>query len=141
DPIPPSGNHRTWPNVLGWEYGHAQADGRYSVYPESAINQPFINMLTGPLDMNFGWFNLTEAVELKMVQQAIPATVAGEMAKMAAIYSGFVCLPDVPEEYLAIEEMFNFIRKFPDSFDEFQVLSGKIDQYISVARKKENNWI
>lgn len=141
DPIPPSGDHRTWPHVLAREYGHAQADGKYSVFPESAINQPFINMLAGPLDMNFGWFNLTEAVELKKVQQAIPGTVAGELAKMATIFSGYICLPDVPEEYMAKPEMFDFIQRFPKHFDEYKTLAGEIDKYISVLRRAGDNWL
>ncbi len=141
DPVPPSGDHRTWPHVLAREFGHAQADGKHSVYPESAINQPFINMLAGPLDMNYGWFDLNEAIQRRKVGEAVPGTVAGELAKMSAIFSGFVCLPDVPEEYLAKPEMFDFIRRLPPNFDEYRVLAGKIDNYLSVARRANKNWI
>tara|TARA_R110000868_G_scaffold1647_4_gene13297 strand:+ start:23712 stop:25631 length:1920 start_codon:yes stop_codon:yes gene_type:complete len=140
-PIPPSGDHRTWPHLLAREYGHAQADGKYSVYPENSINQPFINMLGGPLDMNFGWFDLQEAVERIKVKEAIPGTVAGELAKMAVIFSGYICIPDVPEEYMAKYDMFDFVKRFPRKFDEYKVISGAIDKYISVARRSGEKWV
>lgn len=141
NPIPPSGDHRTWPNLLAREYGHAQADGKYSVFPDSSINQVFINMLGGPLDMNFGWFDLHEAKDRKKVQEPVPGTVVGEMARVAAIFSGFVCIPDVPEEYVAKPELLEFLQRLPSKFDDYKVLQAKIDQYLSVMRRSQDIYV
>jgi alpha-glucosidase len=55
-------------------------------------------------------------------------------------YTGWTVLPDSPEEYLKKNDLFDCIRKMPPQFDSFQVLDGKIGEYISVARKAGENW-
>jgi len=44
-PIPPSGDSRTYPNLVTKEFGHSQADAQRSYFPETAVNQPLINMM------------------------------------------------------------------------------------------------
>jgi alpha-glucosidase len=139
-PIPPSGDTRTWPNLIAREYCHAQADAKRSYWPETAVSAAFINMLTGPLDMTNGWYDLNNAQIRKRVFQPIPGTVAAETAKLVVYSSGMLILPDAPEEYEKKADLFDFIKYLPDSFDEFKVLGGTPDTYISVARRKGDNW-
>jgi hypothetical protein len=49
-PIPPSGDCRTWPNLITREYCHSQADAKRSYWPETAVASPFINGLACSLD-------------------------------------------------------------------------------------------
>lgn len=139
-PIPPSGDTRTWPNLIAREYCHAQADAKRSYWPETAVSAAFINMLTGPLDMTNGWYDLNNAQIRKRVFQPIPGTVAAETAKLVVYSSGMLILPDAPEEYKKKTDLFEFIKTLPDSFDEIKVLGGTPDTYISIARRKGDNW-
>ena len=139
-PIPPSGDTRTWPNLIAREYCHAQADAKRSYWPETAVSAAFINMLTGPLDMTNGWYDLNSAHSRERVFQPIPGTVAAENAKLVVYSSGMMILPDAPEEYEKKADLFEFIKNLPDSYDEFKVLGGTPNTYISVARRKGNNW-
>jgi alpha-glucosidase len=139
-PIPPSGDTRTWPNLIAREYCHAQADAKRSYWPETAVSAAFVNMLTGPLDMTNGWYDLNSAHSRERVFQPIPGTVAAENAKLVVYSSGLMILPDAPEEYEKKADLFEFIKNLPDSYDKFKVLGGTPDTYISVARKKGDNW-
>lgn len=139
-PIPPSGDRRTWPNLVTKEYGHAQADGRESYYPETAVNMSFINMIAGPLDLTNGWFDMNSAHDRVKVYKEIPGTVVGDVAKLIVVYSGWMVLPDAPEEYLKKDDLLDCIRKMPAQFNGFKVLDGEIDEYISVARRAGDDW-
>ncbi len=140
NPIPPSGDTRTWPNLIAREYCHSQADAKRSYWPETAVSAAFINMIAGPLDMDNGWFDLNNAEQRVRVFQPIPGTVAAEAAKIVVFYSGLTVLPDAPEEYEKKADLFRFIEELPDSYDEIKVLGGTPDTYISLARRKGENW-
>ena len=140
NPVPPSGDTRTWPNLIAREYCHSQADAKRSYFPETAVSSAFINMLAGPLDMTNGWYDLNNAQSRFRVFQPIPGTVAAETAKMLVFYSGLMVLPDAPEEYEKKADLFGFIKNLPDTYDEVKVLSGTPDTYISMARRKGENW-
>lgn len=139
-PLPPSGDRRTWPNLVTREYGHSQADAKRSYFPETVVNQVFINMITGPLDMCNGWFGFVGAESRNRVFEKIPGTVAAEVAKLAALFSGIHVLPDAPEEYDKKSDLFDFVKTLPDSFDELRVLDGRLDEFVTVARRKGEHW-
>ncbi len=139
-PIPPSGDRRTWPNLVTREYCHSQADAKRSYFPETAVSSAFINMIAGPLDMCNGWYGLNGAGKRVRVFEPIPGTVAAETAKLVVFYSGLEVLPDAPEEYLKKPGLFSFIEKLPDTYDEMRVLSGDIDSFITVARRAGGKW-
>ena len=139
-PVPPSGDRRTWPNLVTKEYCHAQADAKRSYFPETAVNTAFINMIAGPLDQTNGWFDLNNAHSRVKVFQEIPGTVVAEVAKLIVIYSGLTVLPDSPEAYLEKHDLFACIREMPGQFDGYKVLDGEIDEFISVARPAGDDW-
>ncbi|AKP53182.1 glycoside hydrolase family 97 protein [Cyclobacterium amurskyense] len=141
NPIPPSGDRRTWPNLITKEFGHAQGDAKYSHFPETAVNQVLINQIAGPLDMTNGWFDLNSAhVGRPKVFEELPGTVVAEVAKLITIYSGWMVLPDSPEAYLKKEDLFDCIRKMPAQFDSYKVLDAALDNYVSIARKAGDDW-
>ncbi len=139
-PLPPSGDRRTWPNLVTREYGHSQADAKRSYFPETVVNQVFINMITGPLDMCNGWFGFEGAESRHRVFEKIPGTVAAEVAKLGALFSGIHVLPDAPEEYTEKSDLFDFIKTLPDTFDEIRILDGALDEFVTVGRRKGDNW-
>ncbi len=140
NPIPPSGDRRTWPNLVTREYCHSQADAKKSYFPETAVSSAFINMIAGPLDMCNGWYGLNGAESRVKVFQPIPGTAAAETAKLIVFYSGLSVLPDAPEEYMKKSDLFAIIESLPDTYDEMRVLNGDIDGFITVARRKGDNW-
>ncbi|GLR19524.1 glycoside hydrolase family 97 protein [Portibacter lacus] len=140
NPIPPNGDSRTWPNLVAREYGHAQADAKKSYFPETAVNTPLINMIAGPLDLTNGWFDLNHAHSREKVFQELPGTVVAEVAKLIVIYSGWMVLPDSPEEYAKKDDLFDCIRQMPAQFDDLKVIDAKIDEYVSIARKSGEDW-
>jgi hypothetical protein len=140
-PIPPSGDRRTWPNLVTKEFGHAQADAKKTCYPETFVNQIFINQISGPLDLTNGWFDLHGALDSRVrVFEDIQSTIVAEVAKIIAIYTGWNVLPDAPEAYQKYEDLFDCIRQLPPQFDTFKVLDGELDQFASVARKAGDDW-
>jgi len=140
NPVPPSGDRRTWPNLMTKEFCHSQADALKSYFPETAVTSPFVNMIAGPLDMCDGWFDFNNSISRVKVFQEIPGTVAAEVAKLIVNYSGWKILPDSPEEYLKKNDLFDCIRKIPAQFDSFKVLDGQIGEFISVARGSGDDW-
>ena len=141
-PIAPSGDRRTYPNLITKEFGHSQADAKKSYFPETAVNQPLINMIAGPLDLCNGWFGLNNAHKegRPKVFEEIPGTVVAEVAKLITIYTGCAVLPDSPEEYLKKDDLFDCIRKMPAQFESFKIIDAKLDEFVSVARKAGKDW-
>lgn len=142
NPIAPSGDQRTWPNLITKEFGHSQADAKRSYFPETIVTVPFVNMLAGPLDLCNGWFALNSAFKSNRpkVFAEIPGTVAAEVAKLIVVYGGCFVLPDAPEEYLKKDDLFDCIRNMPAHFDSYKVLDGEIGEFISVARSSGDEW-
>ncbi len=139
-PIPPSGDDRTWPNLITKEFCHSQADALRSYYPETIVTTTFVNMMTGAIDNCDGWFDFNNSIERVRVFQEIPGTVAAEVAKLIVVYTGMNIMPDAPEEYLRKDDLFDCIRKMPAQFDSFKVIDGEIGEYIVVARRAGENW-
>jgi len=142
NPIAPSGDRRTWPNLITKEFGHSQADAKRSYFPETMVTAPFVNMLAGPLDLCNGWFALNSAFTSNRpkVFEEIPGTVASEVAKLIVVYGGCFIMPDAPEEYLKKNDLFDCIRNMPAHFDSYKVLDGEIGEFISVARSSGDEW-
>jgi len=142
NPIAPSGDRRTWPNLITKEFGHSQADAKRSYFPETIVTAPFVNMVAGPLDLCNGWFALETAFTSNRpkVFEEIPGTVSAEVAKLIVVYGGCFVLPDAPEEYLKKDDLFDCVRNMPAHFDCYKVLDGEIGEYISVARCSGEEW-
>jgi len=145
-PVPFTGIRRTYPNAITREYCHAQQDSRRAFTPESFLKMALINAITGPLDMNNGNFDLT-GINAGLRQKgprrknSYFSTVASEAARTLVIFSGLVCIPDAPEAYAAKADLFEFIQKQPvGKWDESRILHSKIGQYITTARRHDDEW-
>lgn len=140
NPVPPSGDDRTWPNLTTKEFCHSQADALRSYWPETIVTTTFVNMMAGPIDNCDGWFDFNHSINRVRVFQEIPGTVAAEAAKLIVVYTGINVMPDAPEEYLKKDNLFDCIRKMPAGFDSFKIIDGAIGEYIVVARKAGDDW-
>jgi Glycosyl-hydrolase 97 N-terminal/Glycoside hydrolase 97/Glycosyl-hydrolase 97 C-terminal, oligomerisation len=141
NPIHPGGEERTWPNLIAKEYCHGQQDSRKSFGPYKAVSAPFINGLSGALDMTNGFYDLDGLQNRQKVdKKGLNSTVVGETARCFVNYSPLLVLPDNGDEYSKKADLFSFIQQMPNSWDETRVLLGVPGAYIVVARRSGNDW-
>ena len=139
----PSGINRTYPNVLSYEavlgMEQSRAGGRDN--PGHRVTIPFTRMLAGPMDYTPGGFdNVTEA---DFVARAPHPMVMGTRAAQLAMYvvyeTPFQMVSDTPKAYQD-QPAFKFIQHAPATWDETKVLDGMPGEFITMARRKGNEW-
>ncbi|WP_428268731.1 glycoside hydrolase family 97 catalytic domain-containing protein [Haliangium sp.] len=148
EPIKPTGERRTYPNfmsregVRGMEW-NAWSDGNP---PSHTLIIPFTRMLGGPVDYNAGIFNplwAPEKIPENPFYGAAPTRVHTTRARQLALYvillSGVQMVTDVPENYAGQAEI-SFIEQVPVTWDETRVLQAEIGRYITVARRRGDEW-
>lgn len=141
NPVHPGGEERTWPNRMAVEYCHAQQDARKSFDPEKSVLVPFINGLSGPLDMSNGYYDLNGLQNrIKVDKQGLNSTVVGETARCLVNYSPLLILPDNGDEYNRKADLFRFIREMPDTWDESRFIDGEPGEFIVIARRHGKDW-
>ena len=138
EPVKPTGKVRTYPHYLTREgvAGMEQDKFEDTDPREHTVEVPFTRMLAGPLDYMPGIFdNTLEDYEGMQVQ----STVARQLAYYPVFLSGLKCVTDLPENYRG-KPAFQFITDVPVTWDKTKVINGKIGNYITIARKKDNEW-
>jgi alpha-glucosidase len=133
-PVHPYGQLRTWPNAVTREFCHAQLDAHRVFLPKTFVTTVFVNMLAGPLDMNNGLADLTQAGRVDQ-PAPVPSTLAAEAARTLIVFSGATILPDIPEHYRRHPELLRFIAAERMPWRESRTLSGVIGQHIVMARQ------
>ena len=144
-PCPMTGVERTLPNAVTREYCHAQLDRRKAFTPTAFLKMAMINGLSGPLDQANGFYDLDGINTIKRDKTlkklgTYPSTVVSETARVLVIYSGLICLPDAPEEYEKKDDLFDFIRRMPTTWDETRIVNSRIGHSITTARRKGQEW-
>jgi alpha-glucosidase len=133
-PVHPYGQMRTWPNAVTREFCHSQLDGHHVFTPTTFVTTVFVNMLSGPLDMNNGLADLTQAGRADQ-GTPVPTTLTGEAARTLIVFSGATIIPDVPEYYRKHPELLRFISAERQPWRESRTLAGEIGEYIVMARQ------
>jgi alpha-glucosidase len=139
----PSGLSRTYPNILGYEgvVGMEVSKGSLRDNPDSHLMLPFTRMLQGYMDYTPGGFhNVTKE---EFVPRSVKPMVMGTRAHHLAMYvvyeAPFQMVSDHPAAYEG-EPSFQFIKDVPASWDETKVLNGIPGEYITIARRKGDEW-
>ncbi|MDR8392429.1 glycoside hydrolase family 97 protein [Aliifodinibius sp. S!AR15-10] len=139
----PTGIQRTWPNVLGYEavVGMEQSKAGRRDNPGSHVMLPFTRMLTGLMDYTPGGFdNVTrEQFKPRMQNPMVMGTRAHHLAMYVVYESPFQMVSDHPSAYRG-EPSFEFIKNVPATWDETKVLDGEPGEYITIARRNEDQW-
>jgi alpha-glucosidase len=133
-PVHPYGQMRTWPNAVAREFCHSQLDGHHSFVPSTFVTAVFVNMLSGPIDMNNGFADLTQAGRVDQ-GTPVPTTLTGEAARTLIVFSGVTIIPDIPEYYRKHPELLRFISAEKMPWRESKTLAGEIGEYIVMARQ------
>ncbi len=138
EPVKPTGLCRTYPNLMscegarGQEYNAWSADGGNP--PEHETILPFTRLLAGPMDFTPGIFNVTFP-ELRP-NNRVNTTLAKQLALYVVIFSPLQMAADLPENYLAHPDAFQFIRDVPVDWEDTRVLDGSIGDYVTIVRRE-----
>jgi alpha-glucosidase len=139
EPVKPTGETRTYPNLLtaegvrGMEF-EAWSEGNP---PEHTVTLPFTRMVAGPLDYTPGIFDLTW--DPRDDATRVHSTRARQLALYPILLSGLQMAADLPEHYEGRPE-FAFLEAVPASWDETTVPSASVGEYVTIARRRGDEW-
>ena len=138
EPVKQTGLCRTYPNLMtaegarGQEYNAWSTDGGNP--PEHETILPFTRLLAGPMDFTPGIFDLTYP-ELRP-DNRVNTTLAKQLALYVVIYSPLQMAADLPENYTAHDDAFQFIRDVPTDWEDTCVVDAKIGDFVTIARRE-----
>jgi len=89
-------------------------------------------MLGGPMDFTPGIFDVAHGQT--DVTRRVQSTVATQLAEYVVLYSPIAMAADLPENYEARTDVFQFILDVPTDWEKSKTLQGDIGQFIVVAR-------
>lgn len=142
--ITPRGLRRTYPNVISFEAvpGMEENKGLGIDTPNSRVMLPFTRNVVGPMDYTPGAMTSVhpEFWHANWTNPMSIGTRAHQLALFIVFESGLQMLADNPSDYYKEDECTRFITDVPTTWDETIVLSGKIGEYIVIAKRKGKNW-
>lgn len=142
----PTGLQRTYPNVINFEGVHGLEQMKWATAATDQVAYdvtiPFIRQLAGPMDYTQGAMrNATKANYRPVYSEPMSqGTRCRQLAQYVIFESPLNMLCDNPSNYKSEPECTQFITKIPVVWDETVVLNGKIAEYITIARRKGDEW-
>ncbi len=142
DEYRPTGFSRTFPNLLTQEGIRGNEE-----MPDATHNTvlPFTRFLCGAADYTICYYHRPELKKRLVETQnknILKTTSVHQMALSVVYYSPlqFMYWYDKPEDSQDEPELV-FFDHVPTVWDDTKVLDGEIGQYITVARKSNNEWL
>jgi alpha-glucosidase len=140
----PTGFSRTYPHVLtregvqGLEHSKWSAD----ITPKHDVTLPFTRMFAGPMDFTPGaMINATkENFRPIFTQPMSQGTRCHQLAMYVVYESPLQMLCDSPTNYDRQPDAMKFLSVVPTTWDQTKALNARIGEYLTVARKKGNDW-
>ncbi len=143
EPVRPTGLQRTYPNWLACEAGRGNEYNAFSDgnLPEHETIMPFTRLIGGPMDYTPGIFKL-KGYASYAPQRQVHTTLAKQLALYVTMYSPLQMAADLPENYQAHMDAFQFIKDVAVDWDDTKIISAEPGDYLTVARKAKgtNNW-
>jgi alpha-glucosidase len=139
----PDGMERTYPNVMTREGVMGEEYNRWSarVTPRHNVALAFTRMLAGPMDYTPGGFDNRTGADF--TPRAASLSVMGTRVHQTALFvvfeSELQTVADSPAAYEGQKEL-EFLKAVPASWDETRVLNGAPAKFITVARRRGNQW-
>jgi hypothetical protein len=141
--VRPTGLHRTYPNWLACEAGRGNEYNAFSYgnAPEHETILPFTRLMGGPMDYTPGIFKL-KGYAAAAPERQVHTTLAKQLALYVTLYSPLQMVSDLPENYAAHADAFQFIKEVPVDWDDTRIVEAEPGDYITIARKEKgkNNW-
>ncbi len=139
EPIKDTGLRRTYPNWVAREGARGQefnAWGSPPNPPEHTAILPFTRMLAGPMDFTPGIFDL--APNGLDAENRVKTTLAKQLALYVVLYSPIQMAADLPKNYEARPDAFQFIVDVPTDWEESRAIAGAVGDYVAFARKERD---
>ncbi|HXB45073.1 MAG TPA: glycoside hydrolase family 97 catalytic domain-containing protein, partial [Puia sp.] len=143
EPVRPTGLQRTYPNWLACE---AARGNEYNAFsdgnpPNHETILPFGRLMGGPMDYTPGIFKLKNYAPYAPERQ-VHTTLAKQLALYVTMYSPLQMAADLPENYDAHKDAFQFIRDVPVDWDDTKIIEAEPGDYLTIARKEKEkpNW-
>ena len=136
EPVKATGLRRTYPNWLTREGARGQEYNSSWPLPNRVdhnVNLVYTRMLAGPLDFTPGIFNLQH--QGKSSNRRVQSTLAHQLALYVVLYSPVQMAADLPENYVARPDAFQFIRDVPTDWEESIAVAGEAGEFVAYARK------
>lgn len=137
EPIKDTGLRRTYPNWITREGARGQ---EYNAWGYPTLNPPehisvlaFTRMLSGPMDFTPGIFDLM--FEGPDGNNRVQTTLAKQLALYVVIYSPIQMAADLPENYEARPDAFQFIKDVPVDWERSIALEGEVGGHVVIARQ------
>ena len=137
EPIKDTGLRRTYPNWIAREGAKGQefnAWGNPANPPEHTAILPYTRMLSGPMDFTPGIFDLTFGGP--DWRHRVQTTLAKQLALYVTLYSPIQMAADLPENYEARPDAFQFIVDVPTDWEESIAVSGEVGDFVVFARQE-----
>ena len=142
EPMRPTGLQRTYPNWMASEAARGNEYNAFSIgnAPDHETILPFTRLMGGPMDYTPGIFKIKGYSTVPGRQ--VHTTLAKQLALYVTIYSPLQMAADLPENYEAHSDAFQFIRDVPVDWDDTKVLEAEPGDYVTIARKEKGkeNW-
>lgn len=144
EPVRPTGLHRTYPNFLACEAARGNEFNAWSVGnpPDHETILPFTRLMGGPMDYTPGIFKIKMNHYNPSKTEQVHTTLAKQLALYVTMYSPLQMAADLPENYEARPDAFQFIKDVAVDWDDTKVLDAEPGDYIIMARKAKgsDNW-
>jgi len=141
EPIKDTGLRRTYPNWIAREGARGQEYNAWGSPPNPPEHVPmlaFTRMLAGPMDFTPGVFDMSFN-GLGGDTNRPQTTLAKQLALYVVLYSPIQMAADLPKNYLAKPDAFQFIQDVPTDWQQSIALDGEVGDFIVFARKERKS--
>ncbi len=136
-----TGMHRTYPNWIASEAARGNEFNAWSVGnpPDHETILPFTRLMGGPMDYTPGIFKIKMSHYNPGKKEQVHTTLAKQLALYITLYSPLQMAADLPENYEARPDAFQFIKDVAVDWDDTKVLEAEPGDYLTIARKGKNS--
>jgi hypothetical protein len=133
--VRPTGLSRTYPNWVASEAGRGNEYNAFSTGspPEHETIMPFTRFMGGPMDYTPGIFKLQNFEPTG--KRSVRTTLAKQLALYVVLYSPLQMAADLPENYEAHPDAFQFIEDVPVDWDDTRIVAAEPGDYLTTVRR------
>ena len=137
EPVKATGLRRTYPNWIsregarGQEYNAGWSDPNPVDHNVTLI---YTRLLGGPMDFTPGIFDLLH--QGPDSEFRVQSTLMHQLALYVVLYSPIQMAADLPKNYEARPDVFQFIKDVPTDWEESVALAGEVGDFVVFARKE-----
>jgi hypothetical protein len=135
-----TGLHRTYPNWIASEAARGNEFNAWSVGnpPMHETLLPFTRLMGGPMDYTPGIFQIKMNHYNSDKKEQVHTTLAKQLALYVTMYSPLQMAADLPENYEAHMDAFQFIKDVAVDWDDTKILQAEPGDYLIITRKAKD---